>query len=166
MTDKHAKYFAVYPAHLMPAEQLLDAISRVTGVSQDFPGLPAGTRAGELPTPELGGDFLRVFGQPARDTVCDCERGKEPKLTQPLTLLNGGLISEKLRDRYGRRSISINWPRAWLRRASQRPAEWSSGSAPTRECRRSTRSPATARSSVAGSIRVDTGTRRLRTTLP
>jgi hypothetical protein len=64
--------------------------------------LPAGTRAGELPSPELGGHFLKVFGQPSRETVCDCERGKEPKLTQPLTLLNGTLISQKLRDRRGK----------------------------------------------------------------
>lgn len=108
MTDKHAKYFAVYPARLMAAEQLLDAISGVTGAAQVFPGLPAGTRAGQLPTPELGGDFLRIFGQPGRDTVCDCERGKEPKLTQPLTLVSGGLISEKLRDRRSKLSLHLD----------------------------------------------------------
>lgn len=121
LTDKHAKYFAVYPARLMPAEQLLDAIGAVTGVPQDFPGLPAGTRAGALPTPELGGDFLRVFGQPGRDTVCDCERGKEPKLTQPLTLINGGLISDKLRDRRSNLSIHLDQLASRLAAAGKPP---------------------------------------------
>ena len=106
--DREAKYFARYPARLMSAEQLLDAISAVTGVPEDFPGLPAGTRAGQLPSPELGGHFLKVFGQPSRETVCDCERGKEPKLTQPLTLLNGTLITQKLRDRRGRLSAHVD----------------------------------------------------------
>jgi hypothetical protein len=122
MTDKHAKYFAVYPAHLLPAEQLLDAISRVTGVPQDFPGLPAGTRAGQLYTPEVGGDFLRVFGQPGRDTVCDCERGKEPKLTQPLTLISGGLITEKLRDRRSKLSVHLDQLAPRLAAAGKPPA--------------------------------------------
>ena len=44
--DREAKYFARYPARLLSAEQLLDAISAVTGAPEDFPGLPAGTRAG------------------------------------------------------------------------------------------------------------------------
>ena len=122
VTDKHAKYFAVYPARLMPAEQLLDAISRVTGVPQAFSGLPERTRAGQLPTPELGGDFLRVFGQPGRDTVCDCERGKEPKLTQPLTLLNGGLISDKLRDRRGKLAQHVDELAPRLAAAGEPPA--------------------------------------------
>jgi len=122
MTDKHAKYFAVYPAHLLPAEQLLDAIGRVTGVPQDFPGLPAGTRAGELYTPEVGGHFLRVFGQPGRDTVCDCERGKEPKLTQPLTLVSGGLITENLRDRRSKLSVHLDQLAPRLAAAGKPPA--------------------------------------------
>jgi hypothetical protein len=106
--DREGKYFARYPARLLSAEQLLDAIGTVTGVPEDFPGLPAGTRAGQLPSPELGGHFLKIFGQPSRETVCDCERSKEPKLTQPLTLLNGTLITQKLRDRRGKLSAHVD----------------------------------------------------------
>ena len=101
-TEKHAKYFAVYPARVLPAEQLVDAISQVTGASDDYPGLPSGTRAGQLPSPELGGHMLKVFGQPGRDTVCACERSSEPKLSQPLLLLNGVALTTKLADRRGR----------------------------------------------------------------
>lgn len=82
----------------MPAEQLLDAIDAVSGVPGNFAGVPVGTRASELPSPEMGGHFLRIFGQPGRETVCDCERGKEPKLSQPLTLMSGTLLSARLRD--------------------------------------------------------------------
>jgi hypothetical protein len=98
-SDRHAKYFAVYPARLIPAEQLADAISQVTGVWDSFPGVPAGMRAGQLPSPELGGHMLKVFGQPGRDTVCACERTAEPALSQPLLLLNGSPLISKLRDR-------------------------------------------------------------------
>ncbi len=100
-TEKHAKYFAVYPARVLPAEQLVDAISQVTGASDDYPGLPSGTRAGQLPSPEMGGHMLKVFGQPGRDTVCACERSSEPKLSQPLLLLNGVALTTKLADRRG-----------------------------------------------------------------
>jgi hypothetical protein len=120
--DREAKYFARYPARLMSAEQLLDAIDAVTGVPEDFPGLPAGTRAGQLPSPELGGHFLKVFGQPSRETVCDCERGKEPKLTQPLTLLNGTLISQKLRDRRGKLAQHVDQLADRLAAAGQPPS--------------------------------------------
>jgi hypothetical protein len=94
----------------------------VTGVPEDFHGLPAGTRAGQLPSPELGGHFLKVFGQPSRETVCDCERGKEPKLTQPLTLLNGTLISQKLRDRRGKLSAHVDQLADRLAAAGQPPS--------------------------------------------
>ena len=94
----------------------------MTGVPEDFHGLPTGTRAGQLPSPELGGHFLKVFGQPSRETVCDCERGKEPKLTQPLTLLNGTLISQKLRDRRGRLSLHVDQLSDRLAAAGQPPS--------------------------------------------
>ena len=117
------KYFSHYPARLLSAEQLLDAICTVTDVPQQYPGLPAGTRAGQLPTPEIGGHFLKVFGQPSRDTVCDCERGKEPKLTQPLTLLGGELISQKLRDRRSRLSRHLGDLSGRLSAAGEPPRE-------------------------------------------
>jgi hypothetical protein len=69
----------------------------VTVTPEAFPGLPAGTRAGQLPSPELGTHFLKIFGQPGRDTACECERGHEPKLTQALQLINGPMIATKLK---------------------------------------------------------------------
>ena len=96
LSRRDAKYFSHAQSRLLSAEQLLDAISSVTGTPEAFPGLPAGTRAGQLPSPELGTHFLKVFGQPGRDTACECERGHDPKLTQALQLINGPMITAKL----------------------------------------------------------------------
>jgi hypothetical protein len=98
------KYFSHAASRLLSAEQLLDAISAVTGTPEEFPGLPAGTRAAQLPSPELGTHFLKIFGQPGRDTACECERGHDPKLTQALQLINGPLIAAKLQAKTSRLS--------------------------------------------------------------
>ena len=39
-----------------------------------------------------GGDFLRAFGQPRRETPCVCERVNDPAIDQVLHLLNGGQV--------------------------------------------------------------------------
>ena len=98
------RYFSHARARLLSAEQLLDAIGHVTGVPERFPGLPLGTRATTLPSPDFGNDFLKLFGQPSRNTVCDCERTEDPKLAQALQLINGPVISKRLRDRRSRLS--------------------------------------------------------------
>ncbi len=83
-------------AHRLSAEQVLDAICQVSEVPERFGKLPAGTRATQLPTPEDGPVFLRVFGKPLRETSCDCERQTGSTLSQHLTLINGGLINGKI----------------------------------------------------------------------
>lgn len=98
------RYFSHARARLLSAEQLLDAIGHVTGVPERFAGLPPGTRATTLPSPDFGNDFLKLFGQPSRNTVCDCERTEDPKLAQALQLINGPVISKRLRD--GRSRLS------------------------------------------------------------
>ncbi|HEX3871715.1 MAG TPA: DUF1549 and DUF1553 domain-containing protein, partial [Pirellulales bacterium] len=93
------KYFSHARARLIPAEPLLDAVCEVTGVAQEFAGLPENTRATQLMSPDIGMDFLKVFGQPARETACQCERSTDSNLSQALAVINGSLIHEKLRDR-------------------------------------------------------------------
>ena len=92
------KYFSHYLPRLLTAEQLLDAICHVTGVPEVFGSLPPGTKATQLPAPDLlKHDFLRVFGQPARQTVCQCERTADSNLGMAIEFLNGPLIHGKLR---------------------------------------------------------------------
>ncbi|MBX3412505.1 MAG: DUF1553 domain-containing protein [Pirellulales bacterium] len=91
-----AKYFSHAKTRLLSAEQLLDAICQVTGVQEKYAGLPSGTRAASLPTPDVANDFLKVFGQPAREMACQCERSNESNLSQALQMINGPLVHGKL----------------------------------------------------------------------
>lgn len=100
--DEDNTLFSHYRPHLLTAEQLLDAVCQVTGVAETFPGLPPGTRATELPTPQLNNIFLKTFGQPPRASVCACERLSEPKLAQALELLNGKFLHGKLEAKNSR----------------------------------------------------------------
>ena len=102
------KYFSHAHARLLSAEQLLDAVSQVTGIPEEFRGLPPGMTATTLPSPDFGNDFLKVFGQPARNTVCECERTHDPKLAQTLQMINGSLIPGKLRDSRSRLGILLD----------------------------------------------------------
>lgn len=92
------KYFSHSRTRMLSAEQLLDAICQVTAVPEKFPGLPAGTRAVALPSPDVDNYFLKVFGQPARETACACERSGESNLSQALQMINGPLVHAKIRD--------------------------------------------------------------------
>ncbi|MCH7728513.1 MAG: DUF1553 domain-containing protein, partial [Planctomycetes bacterium] len=93
-----SKYFSHYQPRMLGAEQLLDAICHVSAVPESFAGLPSGTKATQLPSPDLAkSDFLKIFGQPERQTVCACERSTESNLGQALQLYNGPLVHGKLR---------------------------------------------------------------------
>ncbi len=96
--EEDVKYFSHYQPRMIPAEPLLDAICQVTGVPEKFPGLPAGTRAVQLPSPDIKHGFLKAFGQPAREMACQCERATDANLSQALQMINGDLIHAKLRD--------------------------------------------------------------------
>ena len=96
------KYFSHATTRLLSAEQLLDAICRVTSVAEKFAGLPAGTTATQLPSPDVDIEFLKVFGQPARETACQCERSTDSNLSQALQMINGPLVHGKVRDESNR----------------------------------------------------------------
>lgn len=85
----------------LPAEVLLDAVSQVTGVPEEFNGWPRGYRAIQVWDNKLPSDFLAVFGRPSRQTVCACERGTEPSIAQALHLMNSTNSMQKIVDRHG-----------------------------------------------------------------
>jgi hypothetical protein len=91
------KYFSHAVTKLLPAEPLLDAICAVTEVPEKFAGMPAGTRAVQLPDGEINHPFLKTFGQPARELACECERESDSNLAQALQLINGPTVNDKLR---------------------------------------------------------------------
>ena len=96
-------YARYYPRRL-PAEVLLDAIDRLCGTQTDFPNLPAGTRAVALPDNSYNRStpFLRVFGRPEAESVCECERVQSSSLAQSLHLINASDIKGKLSHASGR----------------------------------------------------------------
>ena len=125
------QYFSTYRRRLLSAEQLLDAICDVTGVPETFAKLPVGTRATQLPSPDFSQSFLKVFGQPARTSVCDCERSSDLNLSQALTLLNGAFVQNKVANGNSRprklllagRSLPEIVEQCYLAACSRRPTE-------------------------------------------
>lgn len=92
------KYFSHAVTRLYTAEQLFDAIVAVTEVPEKFDGMPAGTRAAQLPDGEFNHPFLKTFGQPARELACECERESESNLAQALQLINGPFVNDRIRN--------------------------------------------------------------------
>lgn len=100
-------YFSHATNRMLTAEQLLDAICAVTGLPEDFKGMPAGTLAVGLVDPPEGHKFLQVFGQPQRELACECERSTDSNLSQALQLINGPTVHEKLRSDNGLLHLAI-----------------------------------------------------------
>ena len=94
--EADAKFYSHYTARRLPAELLLDAISQVTAIPDQFPGYPEGIRAQQLPDPALDSYFLRLFGRSDRVTACACERTGDVTMSQLLHLQNGDTITRKL----------------------------------------------------------------------
>ncbi len=80
------------------AETLLDCISQVTNTTDDFPGLPAGSRAVHIADGRTPNYFLTTFGRASRNTPCSCEVQTSPTLSQALHLLNGESTSGKIEE--------------------------------------------------------------------
>ncbi len=102
LNEDDTRLFSHAKMRLLTAEQLLDAVCEVTQVEEAFPGLPAGTRATEIPSPDFNQSFLDTFGRPARTTACECERGTASTLAQAIELFNGQLVQKKLADKQNR----------------------------------------------------------------
>jgi len=96
--------FSHQVARRLTAEQLLDAISMASGSRQKYPGMPLGTHAQQLPDTKvaIAGGFLDLFGRPARESPCECERTSEVSLSQALNLMNGSTIADAIIDPNGR----------------------------------------------------------------
>ncbi|HET6884449.1 MAG TPA: DUF1549 and DUF1553 domain-containing protein [Pirellulales bacterium] len=96
----------------LSAEQLLDALSQVTGTAPEFKGYPSGMRATQLPGVQpsrsrrrrasADDQFLLLFGKPPRLLTCECERSTESTLSQAFQLVSGPTINELLSERHNR----------------------------------------------------------------
>ncbi|MFO1029684.1 MAG: DUF1553 domain-containing protein [Planctomycetota bacterium] len=97
-----AALFAGNLVRRLAAEPLLDAIGAATGVPTKYPGLPLGEPASAIANGRSGVRFLEVFGRPARESACTCDRRDEPTLGQTLHLVNGDTVAGKVAAKDGR----------------------------------------------------------------
>ena len=86
----------------------MDAVAEASGARVTFPETPEETSASQLPDPHAGKDgFLDLFGRPARESACECERRADLSLPQALNLINGRTISDAIDDPKGKVTTSI-----------------------------------------------------------
>lgn len=86
----------------IPAESLCDSLVQATGVAENFPGVPAGFRAAQLPDGNVDSPFLRLFGKPQRMDACECERDNGSNMLQALHFINGKVILDRVQNPNGR----------------------------------------------------------------
>ncbi len=96
-------YSHYYPRRLA-AEPLLDSICQATGVPERYRSQYPGTRAAQLPEPEIESYFLEVFDRPSRQLVCERKNGNT--LNQSLHMIAGSTVQRK-----------VTAPDGWLTRA-------------------------------------------------
>jgi hypothetical protein len=108
------RFFSHQLARRLSAEALIDAISAVTGVPDEFNAIvqqdgatektelfPKGTRAMQVFDAAIKSNFLKTFGRNQREITCECERSNQPSLVQALHLSNGDTINQKLAAKDG-----------------------------------------------------------------
>ena len=78
------------------AEVLFDAVDQLTLSKPAFKGVPAGTRAVQLPDNQFESYFLSVFGRPDFASACECERSGDSNLPQVLLLYNSTEMMKKI----------------------------------------------------------------------
>lgn len=96
--------FSRYFPRRLQAEVLLDAIDQLSETQTEFADLPPGTKAVALPDSSYNRSsaFLRVFGRPNGESVCECERVQSSSLAQSLFLINSPEMRQKLASGSGR----------------------------------------------------------------
>lgn len=100
--DASNVFYTRYTRKRLTAEQLADAIDFATGTQEKYVGLPQGTRAIQLPDTKVRSFLLDVFGRPARQITCECERTMQPNIAQALHLLNSDFLNRKIEQPTGR----------------------------------------------------------------
>ena len=86
----------------LPAEALLDAVVDVTGVPEEFNGVPPGARAMQTWSYKIGSHFLDAFGRPNSSSDCPCERDLRTSVVQSLHMMNSKALQAKLTQTTGR----------------------------------------------------------------
>ena len=81
---------------------MTDAVADVTGVPNQFEGMPPGARALQAWNFKLDSDTLDAFGRPDSSEDCPCERNLGTSVVQALHLMNSDGLQAKLSSKDGR----------------------------------------------------------------
>jgi hypothetical protein len=108
--EDESNYARAIPRRLT-AEQMFDAQHEVTETQSEFNGYPRGTRAGQIPGVEAlraknnsskDDRFLLLFGKPARQIACECERSTDTTMGQAFQLISGPEVERLLTGAHNR----------------------------------------------------------------
>ncbi len=80
----------------LAAEVLTDAVCDITGIANEFEGLPSASRANHVWNFKIASDTLDAFGRPDSSSDCPCERNLSTSVVQALHLMNSQDLQEKL----------------------------------------------------------------------
>ena len=103
--NRDKQNYSSFTTRRLNAEVLYDAVNQVAGVPSAFGGVPRGTLAVQLPDNGFNDYFLEVFGKPASESACECERNPEANLAQSLHMLNSSDIQGRLTNGAGRAAL-------------------------------------------------------------
>ena len=97
-TRNFSRFYRRRPA----AEVSLDAISELTGTTENLQGLAPGSRAVQVWNNRLDSDFLDAFGRPNPSADPPCERERDSSVVQALHLMNSNRLTTKIASSTGR----------------------------------------------------------------
>jgi hypothetical protein len=86
----------------LPAEVLLDAVVEVTGVRDNYTGMPIGAFAKQAWTYKIDSPFMDAFSRPNSSSDCPCERDASTSVVQSLHMMNSKGLQAKLSAKEGR----------------------------------------------------------------
>ncbi len=96
------KWFSRSLRRPMVAEVLLDAVSDLTGVPEDFSATTPGARAVETWSYKIDSAFLDAFGRPNSSSDPPCERNGRGTIVQSLHLMHAERLNTKITHDRGR----------------------------------------------------------------
>ena len=94
--DEDGTFHTHHRPSRISAHVLADAIDAATGIATEYDGLPSGTRAIQLPDPQIRSEFLTMFGRSLRANPCECASTNNPDLAQALYLINSEEVQKKV----------------------------------------------------------------------
>ncbi len=88
--------------HRLRAEVLLDAVTQITGISQEFDATPPDSSAKQIWTHRSESLFLDTFGRPDPNQDPPCERVNDSTVVQSLHLMNSEKLYQTIADEKGK----------------------------------------------------------------